>query len=265
MGGDELREEAIRKYEELAEACKKKHGHCKWWLHSEKQNGPSKRFGVTFSKPSWIVRITIEGVTLHVATCECEDDAGLMADFARVADGREPKNFPEFWNSIKARVEAGENCVVPAAAPVVFRGVVRVNGRASVGASEAASSIEAEIKSAIASKPDLAEVLLDVAEWKRGFALKGQQVIDLRAAGITTIAGLALADVDKPEHVRAVTTNRDESQARAAFWSKKHAAAKRLGVKIGSLPAKTSRKERPPEHQRVPDGVANCSVPSLIG
>ena len=219
-----------------AEACKKKHGHCKWWLHSEKQNGPSKRF-ITFPNRALLDRSDA------TSTCGAsEDDAGLMADFARVADGREPKNFPEFWNSSRRVLE---NCVVPAAAPVVFRGVVRVNGRASVGASEAASSIEAEIKSAIASKPDLAEVLLDVAEWKRGFALKGQQVIDLRAAGITTIAGLALADVDKPEHVRAVTTNRDESQARAAFWSKKHAAAKRLGVKIGSLPAKTSRKERP--------------------
>ena len=137
MRGDELREEAIRKYEELAEACEKKHGHRKWWLHSEKQNGPSKRFGVTFSKPSWIVRITIEGVTLHVATCECEDDAGLMADFARVADGREPKNFPEFWDSIKARVEASENGDVPAAvAPVVFRGSVRVDG-VTIGVSEA--------------------------------------------------------------------------------------------------------------------------------
>ena len=134
-----------------------------------------------------------------------------------------------------------------------------------VGASEAASAIEAEIKSAIASKPDLAEVLLDVPEWKRGFPLKGQQVIDLRAAGITTIAGLALADVDKPEHVRAVTTNGHDTQARAAFWSKKHAAAKRLGVKIGAVPAKTSTKDRPQAHQRVRDGVANCSIPRLSG
>ena len=53
----------------------------------------------------------------------------------------------------------------------------------------------------------------------------------------------------------------------------KGAAAERLDVDIGALPAKprkapkqkaaktsakTSRKERPREHQRVPDGVANC-------
>ena len=269
--GDLAWEMSIKRYDALVKACEAAHNHRKWWLCHTERKGPSKHWGVRFNKPSWAVDIRIDGVMLHLGTCKCEGDAGLAADFARVALGLAPKNFTAPWDSIKAWVEAGGNGVVPVVERVELRGDVRVNGMVSVGASEAASSIEAEIKSAIASKPDLAEVLLDVPEWKRGFPLKGQQVIDLRAAGITTVAGLALADVDKPEHVRAVTTNRDESQARAAFWSKKHAAAKRLGVKIGSLPAKqraakkTSTKERPQAHQRVPDGVANCSVPSLIG
>ena len=54
MRGDELREEAIRKYEELAEACELAHNHREWWLHYKERNGPSKWSGVEFGKPSWM-------------------------------------------------------------------------------------------------------------------------------------------------------------------------------------------------------------------
>ena len=146
IGGDELRQEAIRKYEELAEACEKKHGHRKWWLHSEKQNGPSKWSGVVFDRPSWRANITIDGAYLHLGMCKCEGDAGLVVDFALVADGREPKNFPEFWDSIKARVEAGESGAVPAVARVELLGDVRVNGKESLSRVDRAAAAAVDDK-----------------------------------------------------------------------------------------------------------------------
>ena len=168
--GDLAWEMSILRYDALVKACEAAHNHRKWWLCHTERKGPSKHWGVRFKKPSWAAYINIAGAYLQVAMCECEDDAAIVADFARVADGREPKNFPEFWNSIKARVEAGENCDVPAAvAPVVFRGVVRVNGKAPVGvaAPEATSPLETEIKAAIAEKPEVAEesvaMVLDAA------------------------------------------------------------------------------------------------------
>ena len=278
---------SILRYNALAQACKKKHGHCKWWLCHTERDGPSKHCGVKFRKPSWVVDIRIDGVTLYVATCKCEGDAGLVADFARVANGREPKNFPEFWNSIKAWVAAGGNGAVPAAAPVALRGDVRVAPvekqqrlAATVAAPLDASALAAEIKSAIAEKPDIAAEPLDPeAFWRRPVELKPDQLGRLKTAGITTVAGLALADVDKPEHVQAVSTS-DRYTARKTFWSKKSAAAERLDVDIGALPAKprkapkqkaaktsakTSRKERPKAHQRVPDGVANSSIRCFSG
>ena len=316
MGGEDwgvLRwEESIRRYNALAEACEDANGHRKWWLHSEKPDGPSKWCGVRFKKPSWAANITIGGAYLHVATCECEDDAAIVADLALVADGREPKNFPEFWDSIKARVEASENGDVPAAvAPVVFRGSVRVDG-VTIGVSEAASALEAKIKAAVAEKPEVAEesvaMVLDAAPvavaapeaappleakikaaiaekpeiaaesldpeafWRRPVELKPDQLGRLKNAGITTVGGLALASVDEEKHVRAVTSSKDvtSTQSRRVLWSKKSAAAERLDVDIGALPAKqkaakTSTKERPLEHQRVPDGVANCSIRCFSG
>jgi len=313
---DLMWERSALRYEGLAKACEDANGHRKWWLcHTKK--GPSKHWGVVFDKPSWAVRIVIEGAsgTRHVGTCEREDDAAIVADFARVADGREPKNFPEFWNSIKARVEAGENCDVPAAvAPVVFRGVVRVNGKAPVGvaapevavaAPKAASPLAAEIKAAIAEKPEVAEesvaMVLDAApvavaapeaalplEAKIKAAVDAADATfvqeevatflyrsnlakhamsqrwgeDLAKEKIRTVADLVCANVDDVACATTKTT-------RKTFWSFKSAAAKRLDVDIGALPAKPRKaskpraatKERPKAHQRVPDGVANSSVP----
>ena len=137
----------------------------------------------------------------------------------------------------------------------------------AVAAPEAASSLEAKIKAAIAKKPDIAAEPLDPEyHWHRPVELNADQLRRLKTAGITTVGDLALAKVDKPEHVQAVST----SGARKTFWSKKSAAAERLDVNIGALPAKrkaakTSTKERPPEHQDVRDGVANCSIRWLSG
>ena len=235
MGGEDwgvLRwEESIRRYNALAEACEDANGHRKWWLHSEKPDGPSKWCGVRFKKPSWAANITIGGAYLHVATCECEDDAAIVADLALVADGREPKNFPEFWNSIKAWVEAGANGVVPAVVvPVALRCEFKVNGAASVDASEAASSLEAKIKAAVAKKPDVA------AESAAMVLHTTKQVNDLGAVDIKTIADLALASADEEKNLRAVSKTQRLSDARPVFWNLKSAAARRLGVNIGDLP-----------------------------
>ena len=263
-------EGSILRYEGLAEACEAAHNHRKWWLHRKERTGPSKWWGVGFERPSWVAYTYIGGVKLRVATCEDEDGAGLAADFARVALGLAPKNFPAFWDSIKAWVKAGENGVVPAAAPVVFRGSVRVDG-VLIGVSEAVSSLEAEIKAAIAEKSDVAEELIrDVI---RG--LKGKQADDLNDAGIHTVADLAGANVDDAALLEASGYN-DARTARAKLWSWIGAAAKRFDVDIGALPkkprktskpkaAKTSTKERPQAHQHVRDGVANCSIRWLSG
>ena len=127
--GDLRWEESIRRYDALVAACADKHGHRKWWLDWKEPHGPSKHWGVDFQKPSWRAYIYIGGVKLYLGSCKCEDDAGLVVDFALVADGREPKNFPEFWDSIKARVEAGESGAVPAVARVELLGDVKKKKR----------------------------------------------------------------------------------------------------------------------------------------
>ena len=254
---DLIWEKSALRYEGLADACEAAHNHREWWLCHTEKSGPSKHWGVGFLKPSWAVRMAIEGVVLHVATCRCEDDAAIVADFARVADGRKPKNFPEFWDSIKARVEAGENSVVPAVARVELRGVVRVNGAASVGVSEAASSLAAKIKAAIASKSDLAEGPLD------GFKLSKDELKGLAANDITNVGHLAGANVDDVALHAVVAAGARTSHARIKLWKLIGLAANRLDVRIGALPKMngtgTKRtQERPKAHQRVPDGVANC-------
>ncbi len=195
--GDLRWEGSIRRYEELAEACADKHGHRKWWLHWTEWNGPSKRWGVVLERPSWKANITIDCVKLHLGTCEDEDGAGLAADFARVALGLAPKNFTAPWDSIKAWVEAGANGDVPAVVvPVALRCEFKVNGAASVDASEAASSLEAKIKDAIAKKPDVAAESLDPeAFWRRPVELKPDQLGRLKTVGITTVGGLAAVQI----------------------------------------------------------------------
>ena len=272
--GDLAWEMSIKRYDALVKACEAAHNHRKWWLCHTERYGPSKWFGVVLDGPSWRAYITIDGVKLHLGTCKCEDGAGLAADFARVAMGLAPKNFTAPWDSIKAWVEAGANGVVPAVVvPVALRCEFKVNGAASVDASdasEAASSPEAKIKDAIAKKPDVA------AESAAMVLHTTKQVNDLGAVDIKTIADLARASVDEEKYVRAVSTAKKMSDARAFFWKLKGAAAKRLDVDIGALPAKqraakqraankTSTKERPKAHQDVRDGVANCSMRWLSG
>ena len=312
--GDLAWEMSIKRYDALVKACEAAHNHRKWWLCHTERKGPSKHWGVRFNKPSWAVEIVIAGAYLHVATCECEDDAGLVVDLARVKSGLAPKNFPEFWDSIKAWVEADENGVVPAVVPVVLRGKVKVNGKAPVGvaAPKAASPLAAEIKAAIAEKPEVAEesvaMVLDAApvavaapeaasplEAKIKAAVDAADATfvqeevatflyrsnlakhamsqrwgeDLAKEKIRTVADLVCANVDD---VACATTK----STRKTFWSFKSAAAKRLDVDIGALPAKprkaskpraakTSTKERPQAHQDVRDGVANCSIRCFSG
>ncbi len=60
-------------------------------------------------------------------------------------------------------------------------------------------------------------------------------------------------------------TGRSHGSARVRLWRFKRDAADFLGVTIPKeVPAARGR-ERPLEHQRVPDGVANRFVPWLIG
>ena len=262
--GDQNWEELIQRYNALVKACEAKHSHRKWWLHLEERTGPSKWFGVSFDRSSWRVSMWIEGATRHVATCEDEDSAGLVADAARVAMGLAPKNFPALWDSIKARVEAGENCDVPAAvAPVVFRGSVRVDG-VTIGVSEAVSSLEAKIEKAIAKKSDIAEKPLF------GFGFSKEVRDGLDAEGCKSIGHLAGANVDDATLHAVVAPGSTTSYARVKLWKLKSKAAGRLGVDIGALPtkqpaAKTSTKKRPAKHQCVRGGVANRSITWLSG
>ena len=148
--GDLNWEKSAVRWDALAVACKAEHGVEEWWRFYTQQYGPSKWMGVQFKKPSWVVQITIEGATRHVATCEFEDDAGLVADFALVALDREPKNFPEQFRLVEAWVEADKNGDVPAVAPVVLRGVVRVNGIGAAEARDAAAAVDDKIHKAVA-------------------------------------------------------------------------------------------------------------------
>ena len=271
---DFIWEKKALRYEELAEACEDAHGHRKWWLCHTERKGPSKHWFVRFNKPSWMACIHIHDELLHVATCKCEDDAAIVADFALVADGREPKNFPEFWDSIKARVEAGGNCVVPAVARVELQGVVHVNPVRPRGATTVApldaSALAAEIKAAIAKKPDVAEGPLD------GFKLSKDERNGLAANDITNVGHLAGANVDDVAlHAVVLPGAHQISDARKKLWRLIGVAANRLDVRVGVLPTKlskkqkaakkTSTKERPEAHQHVPDGVTNCSITWLSG
>ena len=268
--GDLAWEMSIKRYDALVKACEAAHNHRKWWLCHTERKGPSKHWGVRFNKPSWAVEIVIAGAYLHVATCECEDDAGLVADFALVAVGREPKNFPEFWDSVKAWVEAGGNGGVPAAvAPVVFRGDVCVNGKESDAAAEARDAAAA-VEDKIAAKArdsrtrpwfytDLSD-MSDVtgAEWMAALAGESDDV--------ETVGDLAMVDVYDRDIVLALT-GRSDTSARRRLWRMKRDAAYFLGVRIPKEvpPPMQEPTERPAKHQRVPDGVANRFAPWLSG
>jgi len=269
--GDLAWEMSIKRYDALVKACEAAHNHRKWWLCHTERKGPSKHWGVRFNKPSWAVEIVIAGAYLHVATCECEDGAGLAADFARVALGLEPKNFTAPWDSVKAWVEAGGNGDVPAVERVVLRGDVCVNGKESVEAAEARDAAAA-VEDKIAAKArdprtrpwfytDLSD-MRDVprAEWMAALAGVSEDV--------ETVGELATVDVFD-EDITLAFTGRSDSSARRRLWRLKRDAADFLGVKIPKevpeMPAKTSTNERPREHQRVRDGVANRSITWLSG
>ena len=84
MGGDELREEAIRKYED-AEAARRSTATASGGSTRRSRTGRASGSASRLASRAGLCG-SRSRATLHVATCECEDDAGLMADFARVAD-----------------------------------------------------------------------------------------------------------------------------------------------------------------------------------
>ena len=223
--GDLAWEMSILRYDALVKACEAAHNHRKWWLCHTARDGPSKWFGVVFHKPSWAVGIKVEGVSLHVGTCEDEDSAGHVADFARVALGLAPKNFPALWDSIKAWVEAKEKGGVPAVELVELHGIK-------------VSAFTAKIKAAVdAADATVTQEGIAMFLYRSNLARWGDApgwAENLAKKNIRTFADLARANMD--DVASASTT----PEARA--WRKK-----------------------PAEHQRVRDCVANRSIPWLIG
>ena len=194
-----------------------------------------------------------------------KDDAGLVADFALVAVGREPKNFPEQFRLVEAWVEAGENGAVPAVARVELLGdvhrkehVTRVD-RASVAAvndkiHETVTKDEVKRNWYHTDLSDMSDV--PGAEWMAALADESDDV--------ETVGDLAMVDVFDKDIMVALIGHSHVS-ARLRLWRFKRDAADFLGVTIPKeVPAARGR-ERPLEHQRVPDGVANRFVPWLIG
>ena len=86
---------------------------------------------------------------------------------------------------------------------------------------------------------------------------------------IETVGDLARLDVNNEELVLKLTRSRYYGVARRTVWSWKRAAAALLEVELDKevpppIPP-IPQTERPREHQRVPDGVANRFVAWLIG
>ena len=246
-------------------ACKAEHGVEEWWRFHTKPQGPSKHWGVVFHKPSWKARIKIDGTSLHLGTCEFEDDAGLVADFALVVAGREPKNFPEQFRLVEAWVEADKNGDVPAVARVELLGdvkkkkrpVTRVD-RASVAAvndkiHETVTKDEVKRNWYHTDLSDMSDV--PGAEWMAALADESDDV--------ETVGDLAMVDVFDKDIMVALIGHSHVS-ARLRLWRFKRDAADFLGVEIPKEVPDKPRQERPAKHQRVPDGVANHFIPWLI-
>ena len=181
-------------------------------------------------------------------------------------------NFTAPWDSVKARVEASESGAVPAVARVELRGDVCVNGKESVEGAEARDAA-ATVEDKIAAKArdprtrpwfytDLSD-MRDVtgAEWMAALAGVSEDV--------ETVGELATVDVFD-EDITLAFTGRSDRSARRRLWGFKRDAADFLGVKIPKevpeMPRKsTTVRELPQAHQRVRDGVANCSIRWLSG
>ena len=246
-------------------ACKAEHGVEEWWRFHTKPQGPSKHWGVVFHKPSWKARIKIDGTSLHLGTCEFEDDAGLVADFALVVAGREPKNFPEQFRLVEAWVEADKNGDVPAVARVELLGdvhrkehVTRVD-RASVAAvndkiHETVTKDEVKRNWYHTDLSDMSDV--PGAEWMAALADESDDV--------ETVGDLAMVDVFDKD-IMAALIGHSHGSAQLRLWRFKHDAADFLGVEIPKEVPDKPRQERPAKHQQVPDGVANRFVPWLTG
>ena len=246
-------------------ACKAEHGVEEWWRFHTKPQGPSKHWGVVFHKPSWKARIKIDGTSLHLGTCEFEDDAGLVADFALVVAGREPKNFPEQFRLVEAWVEADKNGDVPAVARVELLGdvhrkehVTRVD-RASVATvndkiHETVTKDEVKRNWYHTDLSDMSDV--PGAEWMAALADESDDV--------ETVGDLAMVDVFDKD-IMAALIGHSHGSAQLRLWRFKHDAADFLGVEIPKEVPDKPRQERPAKHQQVPDGVANRFVPWLTG
>ena len=84
---------------------------------------------------------------------------------------------------------------------------------------------------------------------------------------IETVGDLARLDVNNEELVLKLTRSRYYGVARRTVWSWKRAAAALLEVELDKEVPQPRQEptERPAKHQRVPDGVANCSIRWLSG
>ena len=83
---------------------------------------------------------------------------------------------------------------------------------------------------------------------------------------IETVGDLARLDVNNEELALKLTRARYYGVARRTVWSWKRAAATLIEVELDKeVPPPIPQTERPREHQRVPDGVANRFVAWLIG
>ena len=86
--------------------------------------------------------------------------------------------------------------------------------------------------------------------------------------GPETVGELAEVAMDNKDLAMTLTGATRYGTARKTLWRWKGAAAALFGVyDIGTMPLlqDLTTKERPPEHQRVPDGVTNCSITWLSG
>ena len=205
---------------------------------------------------------------MHVATCRCEDDAAIVADFALVADGREPKNFTAPWDSVKAWVEAGGNSDVPAVERVVLRGDVCVNGKESVAAEarDAAAAVEDKIAAKARdprTKTDYFSFLSEMsdvpgAEWMAALADVSEDV--------ETVGELATVNVFDKD-ITLAFTGRNDSSARRRLWRIKRDAAYFLGVRIPKEPPlkngtgkAVSKRERTTKQQHALDVTARWAA-----
>ena len=150
-----------------------------------------------------------------------------------------------------------------------------MNGKDSIAAAEARAAAAAVQDKIAATKDDprthddyftfLSDLDVPGTEWMVDLADVLEESL------IETVGDLARLDVNNEELALKLTRARSYGVARRTVWSWKRAAAALLEVELDKEvpppipPIPPMQTERPREHQRVPDGVANRFVAWLIG